>query len=271
MQLYPLKSKLVLPGDSLSARFIDALSAARLKVRNGDIVAVASKVVSLSEGNLVSLREIKSTDLARRLGRKFEMLPEFAQVVLNEADAVYGGVPGVLLTLKNGNAVANSGVDRKNALGDSVIPWPADSHRSAEMIRRALNRKFRKRIGVVIVDSRVTPLRLGTTGLAIACSGFKPVRDFRGIKDLYGRKVQITLQSLADGIAGAAQLLMGETRESIPFVLVRGAPVQLGGRNTSDSMTLPVKDCLYMSQMSLPSIVEDELRFPLSCHARSGR
>ncbi len=256
MQLYPLKSKLVLPGDSLTAGFIDALSAAQLNVKNGDIIAVASKVVSLSEGTIVSLRGVRSTALARRLGRKFEMLPEYAQVVLNEADAVYGGVPGVLLTLKNGNAVANSGVDRKNAPVDSVIPWPADPHRSAEMIRRALNRKFRKRIGVVVVDSRVTPLRLGTIGLAIACSGFKPVRDSRGIKDLYGRRVQITLQSLADGIAGAAQLLMGETRESTPFVLVRGAPVQLGGRKGSDSMTLPVKDCLYMSRMPSPSIME---------------
>ena len=129
MQLYPLKSKLVLPGDSLTARFIDALSAARLNARNGDIIAVASKVVSLSEGNIVSLHKVRSTALARRLGRKFEMLPTFAQVVLNEADAVYGGVPGVLLTLRNGNAVANSGVDRKNAPGNSVIPWLADPHR----------------------------------------------------------------------------------------------------------------------------------------------
>jgi len=226
-----------------------------MSARNGDIIAVASKVVSLSEGNIVSLRKVRPTALARRLGRKFEMPPEFAQVVLNEADALYGGVPGVLLTLKNGNAVANSGVDRKNAPGDSVIPWPADPHRSAERIRRALNRKLRKRIGVVIVDSRVTPLRLGTTGLAIVCSGFQPVRNSRGIKDLYGRKVQITLHSLADGIAGAAQLLMGETRETIPFVLVRGAPVHVGGTKDLNSMTLPVKDCLYMSQIPPPQIL----------------
>jgi len=136
--------------------------------------------------------------------------PEFAQVVLNEADAVYGGVPGVLLTLKNGNAVANSGVTKRMPLGDSVIPWPADPHRSAEIIRRALSRKFRKRIGVVIVDSRVTPLRLGTTGSRLACSGFKPVRDSRGTKDLYGRRVQITLQSLADESLEPRTLLMGK-------------------------------------------------------------
>lgn len=252
MQLYPLKSKLVRPGDSIAARFVEALSAARLRIKNGDIIAVASKVVSLSERNIVSLAKVKPTVLARRLGRRFDMLPEFAQVVLNESDAVYGGVPGVLLTLKNGDAIANSGVDRKNAPGDSVIPWPVDPQRSADTIRRSVNRKLSKRVGVVIVDSRVTPLRLGTIGLAIACSGFQPVRDARGMRDLYGRKALITLQSLADGIAGGAQLLMGETRETIPFVLVREAPVELSDNKRSGSMTLPVKDCLYMSQMPRP-------------------
>jgi len=252
VQLYAIKSKLILPGDSLAARFVEALSAARLRVKNGDIIAITSKVVSLSERNIVSLASVKPTVLARRLGRRFDMLPEFAQVVLNESDAIYGGVPGVLLTLKNGDAISNSGVDRKNAPGDSVIPWPVNPQRSAETIQRTVNRKLARRIGVVIVDSRVTPLRQGTIGLAIACSGFQPVRDSRGIKDLYGRKAQITLQALADGIAAAAQLLMGETRETIPFVLVRGAPVQLGSRKGSDSMTLPVKDCLYMSQMPRP-------------------
>ncbi len=252
MQLYPIKSRLILPGDSLIAKFVEALSLARLSVKDGDIFAVASKVVSLAEKNTVSLAQVKPTALAGRLGRRFGMLPEFAQVVLDEADAIYGGVPGVLLTLKNGNAVANSGVDRKNAPGDSVIPWPADPRRSADTIRRAVSRRFGRRVGVVIVDSRVTPLRLGTTGLAIACSGFQPVRDSRGSRDLYGRKVRITLQALADGIASAAHLLMGETRETIPFVLIRGAPIKLDNRSSLDSMTLPVKDCLYMSQVPPP-------------------
>ena len=249
MQLYPLKSKLFLPGDSLVAGFVGSLSAAGLTVKNGDIIAVASKAVSISERSIVSLSKVRPRALARRLGRRFDMVPEFAQVVLNEADAVYGGVPGALLTLKNGDAIANSGVDRKNAPGDSVIPWPLDPQRSAETLRRTLNRKLGKRVGVVIVDSRVTPLRLGTIGLAIACSGIQPIRDSRGMKDLYGRKARITFQALADGIAGAAQLLMGETQEKVPFVLVRRAPVQLGERKGSDLMTLPVKDCLYMSQI----------------------
>jgi len=105
LQLYPLKSKLVLPGDSITVRLTEALASAKLGVKNGDIIAIASKVVSLSEGNVVSLAKVRPTISARRLARRFEMPPEFAQVVLNESDAVYGGVPGVLLTLKNGDAV----------------------------------------------------------------------------------------------------------------------------------------------------------------------
>ena len=252
MQLYPLKSKLILPGDSITARLVEALSVAKLGVKNGDIIAIASKVVSLSEKNIVSLAKVKPTISARRLARRFEMPPEFAQVVLDESDAVYGGVPGVLLTLKNGDAVANSGVDRKNAPGESVVPWPLNPQRSAETIRRTVDRKLGKRVGVVIVDSRVTPLRLGTIGLAIASSGFQPMRDARGMRDLYGRKVRMTLQALADGIAGAAHMLMGETRETIPFVLIQDAPIKLAAGKQASSMTLPVKDCLYMSQMPRP-------------------
>jgi len=252
LHLYPLKSRLILSGDSIIERLVEALANAKLEVKNGDIIAIASKVVSLSERNVVPLAKVKPTISARRLSRRFGLAPEFAQVVLDESDAVYGGVPGALLALKNGDAVANSGVDRKNAPDKSVIPWPANPQRSARKIRRAVNQKLKKSVGVVIVDSRVTPLRLGTIGLAIACSGFQPVRDARGIRDLYGRKVVMTFQSLADGIAGAAHLLMGETRETVPFVLVRGAPVRLSGDKRAGSMTLPVKDCLYMSQMPGP-------------------
>ncbi len=265
LQLYSLKSRLILSGDSITKRLVEALAAAKLGIKNGDIIAIASKVVSLSEKNIVPLAKVKPTTSARRLARRFGLPPEFTQVVLNESDAVYGGVPGVLLTLKNGDAVANSGVDRKNAPGESVVPWPVNPQRSAATIRRTITHKFRKKIGVVIVDSRVTPLRLGTIGLAIACSGFQPVGDARGMRDLYGRKVVMTLQSLADGIAGAAHLLMGETRETIPFVLVRGAPIELIGGKQAGSMTLPIKDCLYMSQIPNPLPERSLLRREVCC------
>jgi coenzyme F420-0:L-glutamate ligase len=249
LQLFAVKSRLIQPGDSLLERLFESLSRARLRIENGDILAVASKVVSVAEKNILPLKTIEPTGLAKKLGGRFGLPPDFVQIVVDEADDVYGGVPSVILTIKNGDATANSGVDRKNAPPQTVIPWPLNPHQSAKNICAAVDRKLGKKIGVVIVDSRVTPLRLGTVGLAIACSGFQPVRDERGVKDLYGRKVSITFHALADGIAAAAQLLMGETREATPFVLVRDAPVRLANNDRPMSMTLPVEDCLYMSQI----------------------
>ena len=249
MQLFAAKSRLIRPGDLLTEKLFEALSRAKLQIKNGDILAVASKVVSIAERNILPLERVEPTGIARKLGRRFALPADFVQVVMDEADNLYGGVPGVLLTTKKGDATANSGVDRKNAPPQTVIPWPINPHQSAQKIRRAIYQKLGKRVGVVIVDSRVNPLRLGTVGLAIGCSGFQPVKDERGVKDLYGRRVSITFHALADGIAAAAHLLMGETRETTPFVLVRDAPVKLSVNDRLMPMTLPIEDCLYMSQI----------------------
>ena len=182
------------------------------------------------------------------------MPPEFVQVVLEESEKVYGGVPGALLTLKNGQATANAGIDRKNAPGNAVVLWPLDAEASARRLRRKLRKTTGKNVGLVIVDSRVTPLRLGTIGISLASVGFKRVRDLRGKRDLFGRRARITFQAVADGIAAAAQLLMGETTESTPFVLVRGISVEFDGRGGEAETRLSARDCLYMSQISEPSL-----------------
>ncbi len=248
MELYPLESTLVKPGDSLSLRLQEALAMSKVRPRNRDIIAVASKVIATSEGRVRQLSRVKPTRQAVRLGEKYSLPSEFVQLVLEEADEVYGGVQGALLTLKDGQAAANAGADRKNAPPNSAVLWPLDPKASAVRLRRGVKRNTGLNVGVVIVDSRVTPLRLGTIGLSLASVGFMPVKDFRGKPDLYGRKASITFQALGDGIAAAAQLLMGEARESVPFVLVREAPVEFAGRGgRMEKMRL--KDCLYMAQI----------------------
>ncbi len=248
MELYPVESSLVKPGDSLSLRLQEAFAKSKVRPRDRDIMAVASKVVSTSEGRVRQLSRVKPTRQAVRLGRKYSLPPEFVQLVLDEADEVYGGVQGALLTLKDGQATANAGVDRKNAPPNSAVLWPLDPKASAIRLLGAVKRRTGLDLGVVIVDSRVAPLRLGTIGLSLASVGFMPVKDFRGKPDLYGRKASITFQALGDGIAAAAQLLMGETREAVPFVLVRGAPVEFAGRG-SRTEKMGLKDCLYMAQI----------------------
>ena len=214
-------------------------------------MSVSSKIVGIAERRIRYLDGIKPGSKARRLARKHSLTPAFAQVVLDEADTVVGGVKGALLTVKNGDAVANAGVDRKNAPEGTVVLWPRDPDHSASSLRRSIQRRSEKKVGVIIVDSRVSPLRLGTTGFAIGSAGFEPVEDLRGSVDLSGRRIEITLRAIADGIAASAQLVMGEASDQIPFAVVREAPVKFAGGQGIRSAKLAWNQCLYMSQIPL--------------------
>ncbi len=253
MEVFPLRSiRIIQPGDSIPKSFVEALRKGRHHLRNKDIVAVASKVVALAERRTVPLNEISPSRQARQLSKRFRLTPQFAQLVVDESDEIYGGVEGALLTLKSGEATANAGVDQKNAPKGSAVLWPSRPSHSANKIRKSLERQFRVKIGVIIVDSRVTPLRLGTIGLALASSGIFPVEDLRGKKDLYDRKARITVHAISDDIASAAHLVMGEGVERVPFVIVRGAPAKL--TNRAKAPHLAAKDCLYMSQVVSKSV-----------------
>jgi len=247
--VYPLRSSLAKPGDSIPELFSKALAKKRTRLKTGDIVAVSSKIVGICENRIRYLDSIRPGWRARRLARKHSMVPSFAQAVLDEADTVVGGVKGALLTVKNGDAVANAGIDRKNAPEGAVVIWPRNADLSAVKIRQSIRRRSGKNVGVVIVDSRVSPMRLGTTGFAIGCAGFEPVEDLRGGVDLFGGRIEITFRAIADGVAASAQLVMGEASDQIPFAIVRDAPVRLSNGHDIRSAKLTWNRCLYMSQI----------------------
>jgi coenzyme F420-0:L-glutamate ligase len=247
--VYPVQSGLARLGDSIPDLFFKALARNRMRLKTRDIVAVSSKIVGIAENRIRYLDSVRPGSKARSLARKHSLNPAFAEVVLDEADMVVGGVKGALLTVKNGDGVANAGIDRKNAPEGAVVLWPRNADLSARNIRRSIRRKSGKNVGVVIVDSRVSPLRLGTTGFAIGCAGFEPVEDLRGSVDLFGRRIEITLRAIADGIAASAQLVMGESSEQIPFSIVRDAPVSFGDADGIRSAKLAWNQCLYMSQI----------------------
>ena len=252
MIVYPVRSDLAKSGDAVAGLLFKALAKNRVRLRTRDIVAVSSKIVGIAEKRTRYLDSIRPGPKARSLARKHSLAPTFAQAVLDEADLVVGGVEGALLTVKNGDAVANAGIDRKNAPEGAVVLWPRNPDRSASNIRRSIQRRSGKNVGVVIVDSRVSPLRLGTTGFAIGSAGFEPVEDLRGSVDLFGRRIEITLRAIADGIAASAQLVMGEASDQVPFAVVRDAPVKFGGGQGIRSAKLAWNQCLYMSQIPLP-------------------
>jgi coenzyme F420-0:L-glutamate ligase len=252
MKLFPVKTKVIKTGDDLVEICLESLKKQNLQLEDNDVLAVASKAVSYAEGRLARLSEVKPSKKAEVMAKKHSLRPEFAELILREADRIYGGVQKAVLTLKDSVLAPNAGIDSKNAPDDCVVLWPTDARRWALSFREEIKRKTGKRIAVLVVDSGLFPLRIGTSGLALAVAGFKPIRDFRKARDLYGKPILITRLAVADDLASAAHLLMGEATEQTPMVLIKDAPVDFddGAYDHRDMMMEP-KECIFMGTFSL--------------------
>lgn len=226
LRLIGLQSRLIRLNEDLFAVFQETLERNRQKLDEGDIVAVASKIISLCEGRLQ-----KSDDAS------------FETIVQQEADKNFDNA----LTIKNNIFIPFSGVDRSNAPEGYVILWPRDTQKSINEFLEAIKKQYHlQHLGGLAVDSHITPLRQGTTGLALACGGFEGASDFRGRNDLSGKPLQLTYTAVADSLASAANFLMGEADEAIPFVIIRGAGVVWSDRKMSpDELKRKPADCLF--------------------------
>jgi coenzyme F420-0:L-glutamate ligase/coenzyme F420-1:gamma-L-glutamate ligase len=251
MEIYAIETGLIEPGDDLLGAILDAMGRMGLELRDGDVLAVATKAASAAMGAIVDLGDIRPSERARELAEMASLEPEFAELVLREADEVYGGVRGALLTLKSGMMVVNAGVDHKNVGMGRAALWPRDPQAVADGIRRDAFERTGRRIGVILVDSRIAPLRRGTIGLAVAASGFDPVEDCRGRPDIYGRPLRITWMALADDLACAAHLAMGETDRLTPAALIRGAPIRLSESADAESIKIRPEDCVFMRAIGM--------------------
>jgi coenzyme F420-0:L-glutamate ligase/coenzyme F420-1:gamma-L-glutamate ligase len=248
MQLYAVKTRIVKTGDDIVGLILEALKAQGLQLENNDVLALTSKIVSFSEGRIVRLRDVRPSADAEKLAGHYSLKPEFAEVILAEADQICGGVERAVLTIKSGLIVANAGVDSKNSPVDHVVLWPSNAQKSAEEIKDQIKSKTGKHVAVLIVDSGLVPLRTGTTGLALAVAGFKPIRDNRVDKDLFGKPILITRQAVADDLASAAHLLIGEGNQATPVVLIRDAPVDFDeGTYGPADMAMRFEECIFMN------------------------
>ncbi|MHA1409762.1 MAG: coenzyme F420-0:L-glutamate ligase [Candidatus Odinarchaeia archaeon] len=248
MILYPIKTPLIRPGNNILTIVLTEIEKQGLKLREKDILVFAESAVATSQNRIVRLSEVKPSGKAIEIGKKYDIDPRLVEVILGEADRILGGVSHVLLTLKDNVFQANAGVDKSNAPGGYVTLLPKDPVKTAEEYRKYVFKKYNVKIGVIIADSRTQPLRLGNVGLALGVAGFNPVEDLRGRADLYGKRLRITRSAVADNLASAAEVLMGESDESIPAVLIRGAPVTYTERSISmEEMFIPPDECLYVS------------------------
>ncbi|MFZ4605590.1 MAG: coenzyme F420-0:L-glutamate ligase [Caulobacter sp.] len=214
------------PGDDLAAAIADALAADE-PPRDGDVIVVAQKVVSKVEGRAVLLSGVAPGPEARALAETTGKTAEVAQLILAESGEVMRAREGVVITRhRTGHVAANAGIDTSNLsseAGEAALLWPLDPDASARALRLALETRFGVSLAVVISDSLGRAWRMGTTGAAIASSGLKPLRDRRGESDLFGRVLQATIIGVADEIAAAASLIIGEAAEGLPVAVVSGA------------------------------------------------
>jgi coenzyme F420-0:L-glutamate ligase len=248
MQVIPIKTPIITPKDNILDVILKCLKDAGHSLEDDDIIAIAETPLGTTEGRVVPLSEVTPSEKARELAAKYEMMPEVAELVIQEADEILGGIPHVVLTIKNNTLMANAGVDKSNVPAGHASLLPLDSRASAERLRSEIKTHLQKTVGVLIIDSRTQPLRLGNIGMALGVAGFYPVADDRGRKDLFGNEMRITRRAIADNLASACTAVMGESDESIPVAIIRNAPVEFVDQSfNSAEMWIPPTECMYMA------------------------
>ncbi|MCX6733429.1 MAG: coenzyme F420-0:L-glutamate ligase [Candidatus Peregrinibacteria bacterium] len=242
MEIIPIKTRKITPEDDLIEVLMRGLSAAKIALQDGDIVAIVSKIVALTEGGLVDIRGKKISKKSRYGTYKDSAV--LIDYIKSEADLILEG--DMFLTIKNNIFTPSGGVDTSNVPEGYAIGWPKNPYASAEILRKKIlsGRKIKK-IGVLIFDSYIIPLRNGVTGISLGYSGFQGAEDYRGKKDLFGNTLRVTQKNISDGLSAAATVVTGEGRESIPFVIIRKAPVKFVKRVSRTEMICEPKDCLY--------------------------
>lgn len=215
-------------GQSIAAEVIRAARAAGESIGDGDVVVIAQKIVSKTEGRDVRLAEVEPGEDAHRIAADTGREPALVQLILDEsAEILRATRPAIIARHRTGHVLANAGIDASNVAGGdagTVLLWPRDPDASARAIRGELRAVAGTAPAVVIADSMGRAWRIGTVGAAIGCAGLAVLDDRRGAgTDLFGRTLQATVIAVADAIAGAAVLAMGEGAEGTPVAIVRGA------------------------------------------------
>jgi len=179
--------------------------------------------------------------------------PEIAEIIIRESDKIFGGIAGFVITSADNIMAPNAGIDKSNAKKGRVILYPINPYLIAEQIRRKIFLKLFIHVGIILVDSRLMPARIGTSGVAIACAGIEPVLDMRAKKDLDGNPLKVTFQAVVDNLATIANHKMGEGAESKPFAIVRNSGAKLTDRKINHSeMAISTDQCVYVRGLSNP-------------------
>lgn len=244
--VFGLRTGLIRDGDDIAARLVAAAEAPPCNgIRDGDVIVLAESMVATAEGRVVALDSVTPSEQARRYADRYAMDPRVAEVVLSESDEVVGGIPHFLLSMKGGTLLPNAGVDGSNAPKGCLVPLPADPGASAVRIRKEVEQMTGRKVAVIVADSRTHAMRAGCSGVAIGCAGIVSVIDDRGRSDLFGNTLEVTKRAVADNIASAAELVMGEADEGVPAAVVRGLGLPISDDATGVE-SIDASECLFM-------------------------
>jgi coenzyme F420-0:L-glutamate ligase/coenzyme F420-1:gamma-L-glutamate ligase len=215
---------LINASDNLGKLIVEAAEKQGTPIQPRDVLVVTHVVVSKSEGNVVNLDTIKPSEKAFEIAKQTNKDPALVEVILQETkEIVRIGQNSIITETYSGIICANAGVDRSNVAGDrNVVPLPKNANASAECIRAEIKRFSGADVAVIVSDTHGRPFRNGEINIAVGVSGFKPIRDRRGEKDLFGYVLRIKQTAVADELASAAELVIGQADEGIPAAIVRG-------------------------------------------------
>jgi coenzyme F420-0:L-glutamate ligase/coenzyme F420-1:gamma-L-glutamate ligase len=240
---------LIKSGDNLIELIIDALKRNKINLIDGDVLVLAQKIISKSEGRMVNLATISPSPAATQMAQETEKDPRLVELILQESVSVLRTRPGtIVVEHRLGFVCANAGIDHSNVAGEGsnkeewVLLLPENPDSSAEQIRTGIEHRLRVSIGVMIIDSHGRAWRMGTVGVAIGLAGLPGLVDMRGVSDLFGYTLRITQIGAADELAAAASLVMGQAAEATPVVHVHGFPYSLRDGSLRELLRPPELD-----------------------------
>jgi coenzyme F420-0:L-glutamate ligase / coenzyme F420-1:gamma-L-glutamate ligase len=242
------KLPLLTKGDDLPAIIVARAEELGVGIRNRDVLVVGQKAVSKAEGRIVDISQIQPSHRAMRISKKTDKSPGFVEIVLRDASRIVrADHRALIVTTKTGATCLNGGVDKSNVKGDSRYALlPKDPDASARQLMKRIALLTGKRIGVIISDTRSRPFRLGQVEECIGVAGLGPLVDYRGSKDLFGYTLHFKNIAIADELASAAELVMGQGREAAPAAIIRGLKrVKFQNRASTRSLTVSQSEDLF--------------------------
>lgn len=235
-------------GDDLASMIIDAARAQGTELMDGDIVVLSHVIVSRAEGRTVDLKDVEPSPIAERFAEFTMKDPRLVEVVLGDSRAVRRMAPGVLITeTRQGFVCANAGVDKSNVPGEDVVALlPEDPDKSAEAFRRRVLELSGRRIAVIVCDTHGRGHRDGEVNVTVGASGLSVIRDRRGEFDLFGYELKVKRTAVADELASAAELVIGQADEGIPVAIIRGYDYEPSEESTARELVRPREKDLFI-------------------------